>query len=120
MKLRIRGSSVRLRLTQQEVLAVGRGERVEECVDFAPGERLVYALESSGDVVSARFRDGQVTVCIPPLLAREWSASDRVGIEAVQTLVAGVTLRLLIEKDFACLTARVGEDDKDAFPHPSG
>ena len=29
-------------------------------------------------------------------------------------------LRILVEKDFACLVEREGEDDSDAFPHPDG
>jgi hypothetical protein len=119
MKLRIRGSSLRLRLTQPEVLAVGRGERVAENTEFAPGERLVYALETGGEEVSAHFQRGEVTVRIPLGVAHEWSTSDRVGIEVDQTVRPGATLRILIEKDFACLTVRAGEDDTHAFPHPS-
>jgi hypothetical protein len=118
MKLRTRGNSLRLRLTRPEVAAVGRGERLEEVVSFAPGERLVYALECAGHAVNARFAGGCVTVQVPAREAAEWSVSDRVGIEAEQPVEPGVVLRILIEKDFACLTAREGEDDADAFPNP--
>lgn len=31
----------------------------------------------------------------------------------------GSTLRVLIEKDFACLTERVDEDELDNFPNPN-
>jgi hypothetical protein len=118
VKLRVRGNSLRLRLTRPEVSAIGRGERIEETVTFAPGERLVYALECGGGEVGARFAGGRITVSVPAATAAAWSASDRVGIEAEQAVEAGVALRILIEKDFACLTAREGEDDTDAFPNP--
>ncbi len=118
MKLRMRGSSVRLRLTRQEVGAIGRGEVVEEVTDFAPGERLVYALECGGDAVTARFHEGRLTVQIPAATARAWSESEQVGIAAEQPVADGVVLRVLVEKDFACLTVREGEDDEDAFPNP--
>jgi hypothetical protein len=117
VKLRLRGSSLRLRLTRGEVDAIGRGERVEEVVDFAPGERLIYALECGGEAVAASFSGGSITVRVPPSLGREWSTTERVGIEAEQVSVDW-TLRILIEKDFACLVSRVGEDDHDAFPNP--
>jgi hypothetical protein len=118
MKLRMRGSSVRLRLTRGEVGAIGNGERVEEVVAFAPGKRLIYALECGGDAVLAAFDQGQVVVRLPLAVAREWSTSDRVSIEAAQRVDASTELRILIEKDFACLTHREGEEDADAFPNP--
>ena len=40
------------------------------------------------------------------------------GIAAEQPVADGVVLRVLVEKDFACLTVREGEDDEDAFPNP--
>jgi hypothetical protein len=30
-----------------------------------------------------------------------------------------LSLQILVEKDFACLTPRKGEDDGDAFPNPN-
>ncbi len=118
MKLRIRGDSLRLRLTRPEVLAVGRGEPVRELVHFAPGEQLGYSLECGGEAITARLQGGQVTVRVPTATAAEWCMSDRVGLSAEQSVADGTALRILIEKDFACLTGRDGEDDKDAFPNP--
>jgi hypothetical protein len=119
VKLRIRGDSLRLRLTREEVAAAGRGQTIAETVHFAPGKELAYTLECAGDTVSARFEEERVTVRIPPAVAREWSTSDRVGMEGSQDAGAGRVLRVLVEKDFACLTAREGEDDSDAFPNPN-
>jgi hypothetical protein len=35
-----------------------------------------------------------------------------------QVLDDGAKLTILVEKDFACLTPREGEDESDMFPNP--
>jgi hypothetical protein len=122
MKLRIRGNSLRLRLTRTEVDALANDGRVEDAIAFAPGEsnRLVYAIvarEANG--VSAEWTGRAMTVTLPSSLARDWATSERVGIEHEQPIGDAGTLRILVEKDFACLTPRKGEDDENAFPNPN-
>ncbi|MBS2018057.1 MAG: hypothetical protein JST00_34610 [Deltaproteobacteria bacterium] len=123
MKLRVRGSSLRLRLTQGEVARIGAGERVEEVVTFGPSAdaRLVYAITTSNDAlaVAASFSGSEVRIVIPAEVARRWATSADVGIEAEQANGSDTPLRILVEKDFECLAPRPGEDDSDAFPHPT-
>ena len=57
---------------------------------------------------------------LPATLAAAWAAGDQVSIEADQPLRAGEVLKILVEKDFACLKPRDDEDETDAYPHPSG
>src|SRR4051794_949835 len=111
MKLRIRGNAIRLRLTQTEVTDLASKGRVEESTLFPGGERFTYALACapSGEP-SARFEAGAIEVTVPRARAEAWAASDEVAIEA-----AAGELRILIEKDFKCLTQRAHEDDGDAF-----
>ncbi len=125
MKLRTRAGSLRLRLTRGEVDALASRGLVEESVVVGPGGdgRLVYALVASTAArdVTARLAGARITVELPAALAREWAASEQVGIEAVQAVGSGdaaTTLTILVEKDFACLAPRAGEDDADAYPHP--
>ncbi len=125
MKLRIRGNSLRLRLTKSEVARIAEGVRLEETTVFGlePHQRLSYALECSndGENMNADYRDGRITVRLPQTVAREWAMTDRVSLDGEQSLDGngdGATLRLLIEKDFACLTDRRGAEDADTFPHP--
>ena len=40
------------------------------------------------------------------------------AITAEQVLDDGGVLNILVEKDFACLAPREGEDESDMFPHP--
>lgn len=122
MKLRLKGNSIRLRLDRKDLDAlVGLG-RVEDALRFGPGSAFVYAVEA-GDAPrggpSASFRDGRLTVRMDRRDVDEWAGGDRVGFERVQEVDGGV-VRILIEKDFACLDRSAGhEDDAHAFPNPS-
>lgn len=127
MKLRIRGNSLRLRLTKSEVTEIGAGLPVEETVDFGgePAQKLIYALVPTDDAENptAVFDAGRIAVFIPKAQAAEWARTNQVGIEAEKQNGAGAggggrSLRILIEKDFACLETRAGEEDADTFAHP--
>ena len=122
MKLRLRGTSVRVRLTRGEVARLDVEGRVEEATEFGPGPegRLVYSLTSSAEARGLRacFAEGRIHLTVPADEAGRWAASDEVSLEAEQQLGDGRSLRILVEKDFACLTKRAGEEDADTYPHP--
>lgn len=124
MKLRVRGNSLRLRLGKSEVTCLGHGERVEDAIAFgvSAADRLVYAVVSSdkAQTMVAHFAKNELLVTVPSQLAREWALGEGVGLEAAQPVGDGGTLAILVEKDFACLTPRTGEDDTDAYPNPTG
>ena len=46
------------------------------------------------------------------------ATTEQVSIDDQQVLVDGDKLRVIVEKDFACLTPRDGEDESDMYPHP--
>ena len=123
MKLRIRGNTLRLRLTQGEVRQLRASGEVSDAVHFGPDRALHYALVAGEvDEPRARFEGDRITVELPRASANAWADGDAVGIEHDQPLSPaggdGEVLALLIEKDFQCLAPRSGEDDSDAFPHP--
>ena len=122
MKIRIQANSIRLRLSQSEVQAFAETGRVEERIQFGtgPGESLVYIVErAAGRQLSAAYAVGQIIVFVPADACSEWAATDQVGIESEMDLGDGGTLRILVEKDFKCLTERAGEDESDNFPNPN-
>ena len=123
MKLRIRRNTLRLRLSRGEVNDLAERGEVRESIAFgtATTERLGYAVVASDEAeeTSARLSAGSVEVLVSRALAREWAANETVGFEADQAIGAGLSLHILVEKDFACLTPRKGEDDADAFPNPN-
>jgi len=124
MKLRIRGNSLRFRLTQGEVSKLLAKDRVSESVHFSSStaDLLTYSLEACEHAtqVSAHFGNGEILVDVPTLLVESWANTNQVGIEYIQPLGEGRELQIVIEKDFLCLQPRPGEDQSDNFPHPQG
>lgn len=117
MKLRIRGDSLRLRLTRGEVRQLRETGRVVETTHFGDAELSYQLLAADVPSPVARFDGGSIVVSLPRTQAEAWADSEQVGITATQAVAHG-SLALLIEKDFRCLAPREGEDDSDAFPHP--
>ena len=115
MKLRIQGSTLRLRVTQNEVAQLRDRSCVKSSIEIAPGRPLVYLLEASFDAnaVSATFDGQDIRVMVPMRVMTEWIQSDQVSLRGLSQ--AGV--QVLIEKDFQCLH-KSGEQDPDAYPHP--
>ncbi len=122
MKLRTRTNAIRLRLSQGEVARLTEEGRVEERIFVGPGEDdvLVYRLvaKESASSVFAVLEGRTLIVSVPRGEAIAWAKGEDVGIAKDVPAPGGRTLSILIEKDFACLKPRVGEDDTDAFPNP--
>ena len=118
MKIRIKGNTVRLRLTKTEVDNFGKHGIVKESTKFGPDSTLTYSLKKTNDnELNASFDKGNIEVYVPQNLAEEWVNTEKVGMDNHDN---EENLKILIEKDFACLTERVGEDESDMFPHPEG
>lgn len=118
MKLRIKGNTIRFRLTQSEVATVGAGGRVQELTLFGPQAQFCYVLEAVDTPnVEADYTNNTITIRVPRAMANDWATTELVGISAEQKIAENVSLHLIIEKDFACLSPR-GEEDADAFAHP--
>ncbi|MCB0520481.1 MAG: hypothetical protein H6577_04965 [Lewinellaceae bacterium] len=121
MKLRIQGNSIRLRLSQGEVQAFGETGKVEDSIAFgtSPGQRITYVLElGSIEKPTADFTGNQIKVSLPNKMGLAWATTDEVGIDFDMAIEDGHVLRILVEKDFKCLTDRAGEDESDNFPNP--
>jgi hypothetical protein len=122
MKLRIRGNSLRLRITRPELERLASTGKVSESVPFAAGAELRYELcvDAAATALSAVYRHNSIRVRIPVADFRQWQREDQVSLRASQATGAAGELTILVEKDFACLEPRAGEDDADAFAHPAG
>ena len=120
MKLRIRDNSLRLRLERGEVELLRNQKRVAASTHFAGGAKFGYVVESDADCRSpvAELADNSIVVRLPAAAVLEWSASEQVSIAGEQAGAGESALSILVEKDFACLAPREGEDESDMFPHP--
>ena len=113
MKLRIQGNALRLRLNQAEVAQFSKTGCLEDSIEFSPGVRLTYALESCNSVASpqAIYQNGSLRVQVPRQAGFEWATTDRTGISG------GDHIAIAVEKDFQCLHGD-GAHDPKAFPNP--
>lgn len=119
MKLRIQDNSVRLRLTKTEVDSLDEHGEVAAFTAFPGEQSLRYAVTSGkADRVGARFDVHAIVVMIPAVEVHDWATSERVSIHGSEPLAGGESLAILVEKDFACLKPREGDDESDMFPHP--
>jgi hypothetical protein len=119
MKLRIKGSSLRLRLTQGEVQQLETAGEVAEQVQFGGGAKLTYRLRTDlgSPRISASYGDNVIDIHIPREAALTWSRTDQVTLSHAEPVTGG-ELRVVIEKDWNCLAPRADEDESDNFPHP--
>ena len=119
MKLRIKGSSLRLRLTQGEVRQLETQGEVAEQVEFGAGAKLTYRLRTDPQkpVIAATYGDNVIDIRVPREAALNWSRTDQVTLSHAEA-VPGGELKIVIEKDWNCLAPRSDEDESDNFPHP--
>ena len=120
MKLRIRDNSIRLRLMRGEVDTLRDKGMVEARTDFPGGRALRYLVESSPASVNpaAFFSENEITIRLPETTVLAWVSTEQVAIQGEQLLDEGGILKILVEKDFVCLTGRDDEDESDMYPHP--
>jgi hypothetical protein len=128
VKVRIRGDFLRLRLTRGEVSGLAEAGRVDEAIHFGADQVLGYRLEVDPEVTAptaeldlgAAGLSALIRVRLPRDLALAWAEHpERVGIDATCPAGGERQLRILVEKDFACLVPRGdGQEDADTFPHP--
>ena len=119
MKLRIKGNSLRIRLTKTEVSTLAATGLLEEQTLFADN-KFVYALQSvdEGNELSAKMDTNKITMFIPAALLKDWPGNNVVGFEANMPLAENKSLYLLVEKDFVCLD-HTTEDQSDNYENPN-
>jgi hypothetical protein len=120
MKLRIRGNAIRIRVTRGELETIATDGRLVAETHFGSGRTLRYGLEVREDVdgLHSTFDGRSLIVTLPARDAAEWTATDLVTLAGEQALPGEASLKIVVEKDFACLTPREGDDDEDTFAHP--
>ncbi len=119
MKLRIKGNSVRLRLSKTEVEKLAVANYLEELTSFG-NNTFVYALQVKdiGDGLSADFDGSKITVFIPEILIKDWAVNDVTGFNATMKVSDEESLYILVEKDFKCLDEATG-DQQDNYENPN-
>ncbi|AZA98441.1 hypothetical protein EG359_01950 [Chryseobacterium joostei] len=113
MKIRIKDNSIRFRLTQSEVLELGKNGIISSFTQFVD-RPFIYAIERTDDeVLSAAFIENRIVLKMPKLMVEDFVSTDRVGFDG-QT----GEIKLLVEKDFVCID-NTEEDQSDNYPNPN-
>jgi uncharacterized protein DUF7009 len=118
MKLRLLNDSIRLRLSQSEVLAAHERGVVESQTRFSDGSVFTYALEAAKSVkdASAVYTRDRMVVKLPAREISAWASDDAaVSLRGEVRLPDGEHLKILVEKDFKCVSPRGDEDQSDLF-----
>src|SRR5579864_4997877 len=97
MKLRIKGSSLRLRLTQGEVHSLETAGEVAEEVHFGGGARLTYRLrtDTKNQQISASYGNNVIDIRVPQETALTWARTDQVTLSHEEAVADG-ELRVVI------------------------
>ncbi len=120
MKLRILGNTIRFRLSRSEMEQLENIGVVENTTDFGLGAQLLYKLEIGlHDCLEAIYSDDCIRVFVPKVMAQRWMQTDEITLQGEKSLDSGAQLKILLEKDFACLNPRQGDENMDTFPNPA-
>jgi hypothetical protein len=119
MKLRLKGDTVRLRLTQSEVRQLAEGLPVQLLTRIDLATALLVRLQTWHlAVASVALHENTMEVQVPATETSAWAGNDQEGLEFRIDNGFPEGLLLWVEKDFNCLKPRPGEDESDHFPHP--
>ncbi len=118
MKLRIKGNTVRLRLSMTEVKQLSETGLVTDATHFG-NNVFNYEIKADEQVekLSADFNNNTISFLINSSLAKTWKDDELVGYDAYQTAENGEKLYLLLEKDYKCLD-NTNEDQSDNYENP--
>ncbi len=118
MKVRIKGNSIRLRLSTKDVLSFQQTHEIVDTTQFPGGTSLSYRLSTSLSCMfyEAVFSDNCIDLKIPYADFRTLTDTNEEGISGHVPINASEHLQLDIEKDFACV-GRSEEANADTFPN---
>ncbi len=112
MKIRIKGNSLRYRLTKSDMYRLSQEGYLEDKTDFGDRELIYVIQKTMQNDLSTFFNDNVICLQIPGQMIDELESTDRVGFEGEKG-----NLHLLVEKDFTCLD-NISEDQSDNYPNP--
>jgi hypothetical protein len=119
MKIRIKGNTVRYRLTKSDIVTLTQVGYLEDQTQFLT-TTLVYSIQKSEqEQLIADLVDHRITLFVPAQVLEYWASSNQVSIENTMPLKDGGSLFLLLEKDFKCIDGDLTEDQSDFFENPN-
>ena len=119
MKIRIKGNTLRFRLTKSEVNLLAKTGYIEEKTAFESNTLKYMVTTTDASTLSVDFINGNITLLVPQNLLQQWAHDNTVSLDQnMQTNNKG-SLYILLEKDFKCIDASPVEDQSDYFENPA-
>jgi hypothetical protein len=117
MKIRIKGDSIRYRLSKSDLEKFYHESYLSELTHF-PNTELIYSLKANDSKeISADFQNNEICIIFPKSELDTWFNTEKVTYQHIQKF-EGKELKILLEKDFVCID-NVEEDQSDNFPNPN-
>ena len=106
MKLQLSDSTIRLRLSEEEVRQFALAGQLTQClyIGAEPGQGLRYTLarrptaEGSNEL-RAHFGAGELVVEVPAAEAEAWASGGNISLKSRVVGSDGQELRILVERD---------------------
>ncbi|MBW8359529.1 MAG: hypothetical protein K0M63_06985 [Weeksellaceae bacterium] len=119
MKIRIKGNSIRLRLTKTDVQNLKLTGKVEEKTVIGENKIFSYTLEQdkTAEALHSTFENGKISVLLPTKELDILTETDEITVQGYQDNGEAGKLFLLIEKDLKCLDTTF-EDQSDMYENP--
>lgn len=118
MKIRIKGNSVRLRLTKTDVRNLDETGLVKETTSFGKSVFAYRLHRAEQKEMTASFENETITVSMPQGMVDILVNTDRITYDARQDIGNEETLYILVEKDFQCID-HTTEDQSDMYINPN-
>lgn len=118
MKIRIKGDSIRFRLTQSEVKTLSKKGTIVDTTNFE-NSQFNYGVTLNEDIdhLKASFSGNTVMLEVPESQGRAWYKNNIITFDHTAINANGNELYLLLEKDFTCLDNTL-ENQSDNYPNP--
>ncbi|NLR90676.1 MULTISPECIES: DUF7009 family protein [Flammeovirga] len=118
MKLRLLDNSIRLRLNKEDIDELYREGEVWTTSQLGKTS-FIYGVKSiERGEMHAEMDGNRLQFLLNVDQVKEWVDTNTVGFSSVQKNDDNSELKLLIEKDFKCLTTR-DEDESKNFENPN-
>lgn len=119
MKIRIKGNTLRFRLTKSEVNLLAKSGYIEEKTAFESSTLKYIVTGTDASKMSVDFVNGNITLLVPQNLLQQWAHNNTVSLDQNMQVNNKAQLYILLEKDFKCIDASPAEDQSDYFENPA-
>ena len=100
MQVRIRGNSIRFRVSKTDLAKLAETGRIDATVRFSSERTLRYAIEvKPTGAVTATFDGASIDVTLPKTRLDLWLRPNEVSVEGSQPTGGGKVLEIVLEKD---------------------